>query len=78
MWREIHPFIDASGKIKKGLGAIERYVALGVLEKQLFREKVLFKCMFNPHKVSELDHLATASGIGANEGLLDEPPDDYL
>ena len=46
MWREINPFIDDHGKIKKKLGINERYVALGVLEKQLYREKVLFKSPF--------------------------------
>ena len=40
---------------------------------KLWREKALFKCMIN----NQEDHLATQSGIGAIEGLLDEPPDEY-
>ena len=43
----------------------------------MWREKALFKCMINHQEVSNLDHLATQSGIGAIEGLLDEPPDEY-
>ena len=47
------------------------------MEKQLWREKALFKCMIHHQEVSNLDHIATQSGIGAIEGLLDDPPDEY-
>ena len=52
-------------------------IAIGVMEKQLYREKGLMTRMFTPQKVNELDHLSTASGITKNEGLIDEPPDEY-
>lgn len=75
LWRELHPFRDAHGRVKtKGSG--EKQIAVGAMEKRLFRETLL-KRMFSPQKVSELDHLSTASGIAKNEGLIDEPPDEY-
>ena len=77
MWREIHPFLDPHGQLKKGIGLPEKQLGMSVMEKQLWREKVLFKCMINNQEVSNLDHLATQSGIGSIEGLLDEPPDEY-
>ena len=76
MWREIHPFLDSHGQLKKGIGLHEKQLGISVMEKQLWREKVLFKCMINNQEVSNLDHLATQSGIGSIEGLLDEPPDE--
>ena len=76
MWREIHPFLDSHGQLKKGIGINEKQLGISVMVKQLWREKVLFKCMINNQEVSNLDHLATQSGIGSIEGLLDEPPDE--
>lgn len=76
LWREIHPFLDAHGKIK-AKGIDDKIVAIGVLEKQLFREKVLMRCMFAPKVVVELEFHATASGIAMNEGLIDDPPEEY-
>ncbi len=73
MWREIHPFLDSHGQIKKGIGLNEKHLVIAVMEKQLWREKVLFKCMINNQEVSNLDYFATQSGIGSIEGLLDEP-----
>ena len=77
MWREIHPFLDPHGQLKKGIGLPEKQFGISVMEKQLWREKVLFKCVINNQEVSNLDHMATQSGIGSIEGLLDEPPDEY-
>ena len=62
--------------MKKGIGINEKQLGISVMVKQLWREKVLFKCMINNQEVSNLDHLATQSGIGSIEGLLDEPPDE--
>ncbi len=76
LWRELFPFLDAHGRIKaKGWG--EKVVAVAIMEKQLYREKTLLKCMFSPQRVNELDHKATLSRIANNEGLVDEPPDEY-
>ena len=47
------------------------------MEKQLYREKTLLKCMISSQRVNELDHKAAQSGIANNEGLIDEPPDEY-
>ena len=77
MWRGIHAFLDSHGQIKKGIGLNEKHLGIAVMEKQLWREKVLFKCMINNQKVSNLDYLATQSSIGSIEGLLDEPPDEF-
>ena len=77
MWREVHPFLDSRGQLKKGIGINEKHLGISVMEKQLWREKALFKCMINHQEVNNLDHLATQSGIGAIEGLLDDPPDEY-
>ena len=77
MWREIHPFLDQHGRLKKGIGLPEKHLGVAVMEKQLWREKVLFKCMINQDEQQKLDHLATQSGIGAIEGLLDDPPDEF-
>ncbi len=76
MWREIHPFLDSHGQLKQG-SLQEKQMGISVMEKQLWREKVLFKCMINNQEMSNLDHLATQSGIGSIEGLLDDPPDEY-
>lgn len=35
------------------------------------------KCMFPPNKVSELDRLAASSGIAKNEGLVEDPPEEF-
>lgn len=76
LWRELHPFIDAHGKIKaKGLA--DKIVAVGVMEKQLFREKTLMRCMFAPKTVNDLEHMATSSGIAKVEGLIDDPPEEF-
>ena len=72
MWREIHPFLDPHGKIKS-----DRVIAMGSLEKQLFREKTLMKCMFSSQIVLSLESLATSSGIGKHEGLITDPPAEY-
>ena len=72
MWREIHPFLDPHGKIKS-----DRVIAMGSLEKQLFREKTLMKCMFSSQIVMSLESLATSSGIGKHEGLITDPPAEY-
>ena len=72
MWREIHPFLDPHGKIKS-----DRVIAMGSLEKQLFREKTLMKCMFSSQIVLSLEALATSSGIGKHEGLITDPPAEY-
>ena len=72
MWREIHPFIDAHGKIKS-----DKIIAMGTLEKQLFREKALMKCMFSSQIIMSLESLATSSGIGRHEGLITDPPAEY-
>ena len=78
LWRELFPFMDTHGKIRaKGMGDKFKMIAVGVLEEQLYREKTIMKCMFPPQKVSELDHIATVSGIDKNEGLVDDPPDEY-
>ena len=63
--------------MKKGIGLPEKHLGVAVMEKQLWREKVLFKCMINQDEQQKLDHLATQSGIGAIEGLLDDPPDEF-
>ena len=76
MWREVHPFLDSHGELKKG-SLQEKQTGISIMEKQLWREKVLFKCMINNQEMSNLDHLATQSGIGSIEGLLDDPPDEY-
>ena len=61
LWRELFPFLDAHGRIKaKGRG--DKVVAVAVMEKQLYREKTLLKCMFSPQRVNELDHKATILG----------------
>ena len=76
LWRALFPFLDAHGRIKaKGWG--EKVIAVAVMEKQLYREKTLLKCMISPQRVNELDHKAATSGIANNEGLIDEPPDEY-
>ena len=72
MWREIHPFIDAHGKIKS-----DKIVAMGTLEKQLFGGTALMKCMFSSQIIMNLESLATSSGIGRNEGLITDPPAEY-
>ena len=69
LWRELFPFVDAHGRIKaKGRG--DKVVAVAVMEKQLYREKTLLKCMFSSERVNELDHKATLSGIAKHEGLM--------
>lgn len=75
MWREISPFIDLHGKIKAR--GNEKILAIGALEKRLFREKALLKCMFSSTRVNDLDYKALASGIAMNEGLIEEPPEEY-
>ena len=72
MWREIHPFLDPHGKIKS-----DKVIAMGSLEKQLFREKTLMKCMFSSQIIMSLESLATSSGIGKHEGLITDPPAEY-
>ena len=52
-------------------------VAVGALEKQLYRKKTIMKCMFPPNRIVEMDHLAASSGIAKNEGLVDDPPEEY-
>ena len=54
MWREIHPFLDSHGQLKKGIGLNEKQLGVSVMEKQLWREKALFKCMINHQEVSNL------------------------
>ena len=76
MWREVRPFLDAHGRISvKGL--MDKHIAVGVLEKQLFREKAIMRCMFAPRTITDLDLIATQSGIAKVEGLVDEPPQEY-
>ncbi len=75
LWREMSPFLDLHGKINaKG---DDKMLAMSVLEKQLYREKTLLKCMFASTRVNELDRKAVESGIARNEGLIDEPPEEY-
>ena len=75
MWREVAPFLDLHGKVKaKGN---DRVIAIGALEKQLYREKTLMQCMFPSSRINKLDHKAVESGIARNEGLIDEPPEEY-
>ena len=76
LWKELFPFIDAHGKIRSKNNP-EKLVAVGALEKQLFREKTIMKCMFPPNRIVEMDHLAASSGIAKNEGLVDDPPEEY-
>ena len=76
LWKELFPFIDAHGKIRSKNNP-EKMVAVGALEKQLFREKTIMKCMFPPSRIVEMDHLAASSGIAKNEGLVDDPPEEY-
>ena len=76
MWKELFPFIDAHGRIRSKNNP-EKMVAVGALEKQLYREKTIMKCMFPPNKIVEMDHLAASSGIAKNEGLVDDPPEEY-
>ena len=76
MWKELFPFIDAHGKIRSKNNP-EKLVAVAALEKQLFREKTIMKCMFPPNRIVEMDHLAASSGIAKNEGLIDDPPEEY-
>ena len=76
MWREIHPFLNPHGRIS-AKGPSDKIVAMGALEKQLFREKTLMKCMFSSKIIMSLESLATSSGIAMNEGLVDEPPEEY-
>ena len=76
LWKELFPFIDAHGKIRSKNNP-DKMVAVGALEKQLFREKTIMKCMFPSSRIVEMDHLAAASGIAKNEGLVDDPPEEY-
>ena len=76
LWKELFPFIDARGKIKSK-GNPDKMVAMGVLEKQLYREKTIMKCMFPPPRIIEMDHLAASSGIAKREGLVDEPREEF-
>ena len=76
LWKELFPFIDAHGKIRSKNNP-DKMVAVGALEKQLFREKTIMKCMLPPSRIVEMDHLAAASGIAKNEGLVDDPPEEY-
>ena len=76
MWREVHTFLDAHGKIS-GKGLTEKHIAVGIMEKQLYREKTLMRCMFAPKTITDLELLATLSGIAKIEGLVDEPPQEY-
>lgn len=76
MWREVHTFLDVHGKIS-GKGLTEKHIAVGIMEKQLYREKTL-RCMFAPKTITDLELLATLSGIAKMiEGLVDEPPQEY-
>lgn len=68
-------FIDARGKIKSK-GNPDKLIAIGALEKQLYREKTIMKCMFPPPRIIEMDHLAASSGIAKCEGLVDDPPEE--
>ena len=76
LWKELFPFIDAHGRIRLK-GNPEKMVAMGALEKQLYREKTIMKCMFPPHRIIEMDHLAASSGIAKHEGLVDDPPEEF-
>ena len=55
LWREVFPFIDSRGKIKKGTTVQEKFLAMAVLEKQLYRKKAIMRCMFPAPKVNSLD-----------------------
>jgi len=75
LWKELFPFIDAHGRIKSR-GTLTRWL-LGALEKQLYREKTIMKCMFPSHRIVAMDHLAASSGIAKHEGLVDDPPEEF-
>ena len=76
LWKELFPFIDAHGRIRIK-GNPEKMVAMGALEKQLYREKTIMKCMFPTHVIIKMDHLAASSGIAKHEGLVDDPPEEF-
>ena len=72
MWREIHPFLDSHGQLKRGIGLPEKQLGMSVIGKTVVEREGPLQM-----EVSNLDHLAAQSGIGPIEGLLDEPPDEY-
>ena len=76
MWREVHTFVDGHGRIDvKGYDA--KMTAMALLEKQLYREKTLLKCMFHDSIVTKAEKMAIESEIAKNEGLIDDPPTEY-